>query len=92
MGKKMTDIFEITNDLPNEVKSNLVSLEKNRIDNLLIDLLTIAKRPLTLNELIVGLYRKYNVQIDRAKITAKLYRMVANKQLIKPTKSLYALE
>lgn len=88
----MTDIFEITDDLPNEVKSNLACLEKNRIDNLLIDLLTIAKRPLTLNELIVGLYRKYNVQIDRAKLTAKLYRMVANKRVIKPTKTLYALE
>lgn len=87
----MNDIFEITEDLPDEVKSNLVGIEKNRVDNLLIDLLTIAKRPLTLDELIVGLYRKYNVQIDRAKITAKLYRMVANQRVIKPTKSLYSL-
>lgn len=87
----MTDIFEITNDLPDEIKANLTSLKKTNIDKLVIGLLAFAKRPLTINELVVGLYRKHEMQIDRAKLIAVIYRLVANKKIVKQSKTLYAI-
>lgn len=75
------DIFDLTNlsDLPEEIKAfAAVKERKKKADEYaeqISKLFAIAKRPLTLSEMIVGLYRQFNVKIRRKALTMKLFYM-----------------
>ena len=62
----MTDLFDLKNveDLPEKIRDYVKEKEpKQTVYTMIVELFKIAKRPLTLSEIIVGLYRKYNKQI-----------------------------
>lgn len=82
---------ELLADLPEEVRSELSLSEADKFDAQATVLLSLAKRPLSLNELIVGFYRKYGVHYKRPSITARLYRMLNNQAIVSPSKGLYSL-
>lgn len=85
----MTDLFDITNvdDLPEKIK-NSVSVQtgkrRNTVESKIMELFSIAKRPLTRNEILAGLYRQFNHIIDRQKLTIVLSRAVKVNKTIKP--------
>lgn len=82
---------ELLADLPSEVRDELSLSEADKFDAQATTLLRLAKRPLSLNELIVGFYRKFGIQYKRPSITARLYRMLNNKAIVSPSKGLYSL-
>lgn len=82
---------ELLADLPSEVRDELSLSESDKFDAQATTLLHLARRPLSLNELIVGFYRKFGVQYKRPSITARLYRMLNNKAIVSPSKGLYSL-
>lgn len=82
---------ELLADLPSEVRDELSLSEADKFDAQATTLLRLARRPLSLNELIVGFYRKFGIQYKRPSITARLYRMLNNKAIVSPSKGLYSL-
>ena len=86
----MINIFEITDDLPDVLKSELTGVKETKIARL-IALLKIANRPLTLNEIIIGYYRKYNEVITRKKAIGILYQGT-RRGLVVHTASGYTLQ
>lgn len=73
------DIFDLTNlsDLPEEIQAfATVKERKKKADEFaeqISKLFAIAKRPLTLSEMIVGLYRQFNVKIGRKALMMKFF-------------------
>lgn len=62
----MTDLFDLKNveDLPEKIRDYVKEKEpKQTLYTMIVELFKIAKRPLTISEIMVGLYRKYNKQI-----------------------------
>ena len=90
-----SDLFYINplelDDLPEELRKELSVSDSDLYDAQVLELLRIAKRPISLNELMIALYRKYEVQHKRAAITARLYRLVNNEQIASPVKGTYTL-
>lgn len=78
------EIFDLknTDDLPKELKiigrSNRFGENTNKILNLFY-----IKEELTINEIIVGFYRKYNKVIDRNFLSKTLFNLCKRKQLKK---------
>lgn len=63
-------------DMPESLKNTLNINESDELDGQIIELLQIANRPLSIKELIVGLYKKYDVETpERNPFASKLYRM-----------------
>lgn len=69
-----TDIFNTDNleDIPEKIKKELSS---NETEKRILELFDIAKRPLNLDEITVGYYRKYGEIKSRNFFMNKLYRM-----------------
>ena len=83
----MTDLFDLKNveDLPEKVRGYVKEKEpKQTLYTMIVELFKIAKRPLTLSEIIVGLYRKYNKKIN--------YRYCCTQMLVFSYKSKYKIK
>lgn len=66
---------EISN-MSESLKNTLNINESDELDGQIIELLRIARRPLSIKELIVGLYKKFDVETpERNPFASKLYRM-----------------
>jgi len=73
----MTDIFDLEqlDDVPSEIQGTLQVTKRDEFETNLIELFSIANRPLNLDEVIVGYYRKFAVAKERTKINTKLNNM-----------------
>lgn len=73
------DIFNITNlsDLPEDMKKAVESRKYDEFEQKILELFHIANRPLSINEIMVALYRKYNVNKNRRQVMNKLYQMAS---------------
>ena len=81
---KVVDIFNITDlkGIPKSVVSNLRLCRKNETSKNIMELFEL-KRELNLNEIVIGLYKKFNLEKSRASITVSLTHLVSKKLLLK---------
>lgn len=78
-------------ELPEELRKEINLSGSDLYDAQILDLLKIAGRPLTLNELLLGAYRKFKVQHKRTALTARLYRLAGDNKVISLSKGVYTL-
>lgn len=73
----MTDIFSLDNldDLPVNLKAELKILSRDDFEKRVIELFLVANRPLNVDEVTVGLFRKFREERPRASVARKLYNM-----------------
>ena len=74
------DLFSFSesdiSSLPDTVRKTLNLSESDKLEGMILELIKIAGRPLSIRELIVGLYKKYQHEVeDRNGFASKLYRM-----------------
>jgi len=74
------DLFTLSQSELSEMPDSLLdALKLSKADELetkIIELIKIAGRPLSIKELIIGLYKKYNYEVpERNPFASKLYRM-----------------
>ena len=85
--KQSKSIFDVSNinDLPDQIKKDLDQLRKKpkkfSIRRNLIELLNIAERSLSLEEIVVGYYRHYNQSPRAHSIYAAICKLVKNTSL-----------
>lgn len=77
---KQEDLFSFSESdisaLPESVINTLNLSKSNKLESQIIELIKIAKRPLSVKELIIALYKKYNYEVlERNRFATKLYRM-----------------
>lgn len=82
------DLFSISEadltNLPETVLKSLNLSEGEILESQIVELIKIAKRPLSVKELIVGLYKKYRYEVpNRNQFASKLYRM-SNSGILSP--------
>lgn len=77
--------------LPDDLVKELAISRANKDDAQIIKLLRIAQRPLNISEVMIGLYRKFDVQPKRTGLSARLYRMASRGELTNVEKGVYAL-
>ena len=83
----MSDIFDLncTEDLPFKVKKD------PSVREMLLDLLAMANRPLSITELRVGLYRKYDKEIDNSQVSTRLAGLVRDGKVIRAAERRFRL-
>ncbi|HET6906556.1 MAG TPA: hypothetical protein VFH52_06385 [Rhodanobacteraceae bacterium] len=90
-----SDLFAIDpfdlDGLPEDLVSELTISRADQEDAQIIQLFRIAQRPLNINEVMVGLYRKFDVRQKRTAVSARLYRMAARGELVNVEKGVYSL-
>lgn len=90
-----SDLFAIDpfdlDGLPEELVSELAISKADQEDAQIIQLFRIAQRPLNINEVMVGLYRKFEVRQKRTALSARLYRMASRGELVNVEKGVYSL-
>lgn len=73
------DLFDLDpfklDEIPAEFLKELKISKAETADAQIVALLRIAKRPLTISEIMIGLYRKFGEQHKRAALSSRLYRM-----------------
>lgn len=62
--------------LPAEFVADLKAGRDNEPETQILELMEIARRPVSIDELKVALYRKFNVEHKRNSLASRLYRMV----------------
>jgi hypothetical protein len=77
--------------LPEEFRSEITISDGDKQDAQVVELLRIANRPLALNELLVGCWRKYEVQHKRNQLTARLYRLARRGDIFVVGKGTYSI-
>ena len=92
----MSDILK-QDDLPDEIKSQLVSRRGIHADGLPAKCMAVAKeigRPCSINEMLIGLWNKYQLQADRKRVSSMISTHKAFKRTTekRAEPSLYALE
>lgn len=78
-------------EFPDELVNELAISRADQEDAQIVQLFRIARRPLNINEVMVGLFRKFQVQSKRTALSARLYRMASRGDLSNPEKGIYAL-
>ena len=70
----MSDLFDLCNieDIPEEIK---IELNKDPFADHIIELFDIAKRELSVDQVTVGYYRRFNEIKTKRQIMTKLYNM-----------------
>lgn len=74
MTEELFDIFNL-DDLPEDMKREVESKRMDEFERKILELFELAKRPLSIDEVMVGLYRKYGVQKNHRQVMNKLYQM-----------------
>ena len=70
----MSDILK-QDDLPDEIKNQLVSRRGIHADGLPAKCMAVAKeiaRPFSINEMLIGLWNKYQLQADRKRVSSMI--------------------
>lgn len=93
-----TELFntERIDDLPPEMQQQVGKGRLDTFERQIIDLFEIAGRPLSIDEVMVALYRKYKVEKKRRQVLNKLYQMSSSKsgatiETIQGKKGIYQL-
>ena len=75
------DLFSINpldlEGLDEDVRDELSLSESDILDAQLIQLLNIAGRPLDLNEIIIGSFRKFKTKYKRPQLTARIHKLIS---------------
>ena len=74
MSEKLFDIFNL-DDLPDEMKREVENKRMDEFERKILELFELAKRPLLIDEVMVGLYRGYGIQKNHRQVMNKLYQM-----------------
>ena len=88
----MTDLFDLKNteDLPEKLREYVKEKEKKPLCTMVCELFKIAKRPLSVAEIVVALYRKFNYEIKYSYCTIKMLAFSRNpKNHIKKISSIF---
>lgn len=80
------ELFEITDDLPEVIKKQLVKNKERKI----IELLNI-KSPLSYDQIIVGMFRKFNKTVTRHSVRNSCHYLEKDKLIVKVSKGVYRL-
>lgn len=84
------DVFSL-DEIPKELEPQIRSVGLRGKRDQVIGLLRLAGRPLTINEILVGLYRKHGIVEKRGNLDARLYRMKHAGEIANPSTGFYAL-
>ena len=84
------DPFDLS-ELPTELVEELSISAADHQDAQIIQLMRLAKRPLSINEILVGLFRKFGQQHKRNPLSARLYRIAQKGDIVSVDKGVYAL-
>lgn len=71
-------------DVPDEVVEELKISRADKADAEVLELFRLANRPLTISEVLIGLFRRFKVADKRAAVNARLYRL-AQSGLLEPS-------
>lgn len=74
MSENLFDMFNL-DDLPEDMKKEVVSKRMDEFERKILELFELAKRPLLIDEVMVGLYRGYGIQKNHRQVMNKLYQM-----------------
>ncbi len=88
LGRRLGDL----GDLPEELRSQLQATKKDELENQIIQVLDeLYQGMANIDEILVGLYRKYEVNQKRQFIANKLYRMTQDELIysVKGKKGVY---
>ena len=89
------DLFRIdpydVSDLPEELVNELTIPKSDNDEVRMVHLLRLAGRPLSINEIMVGLFRKFGDVSKRTTVNSRLYRMANKGDLVSMEKGVYAL-
>ncbi len=95
MNQSADDLFSINpldlEGLDQEVADELSLSDGDIFDAQIKQLLQIAGRPLDLNELIIGSFRKFNTKYKRAQLTARIHKLVSKGLIEVEGKGVYKL-
>lgn len=95
MALDQADLFALDpfalDEFPDDLVNELAISRADQEDAQIVQLFRIARRPLNINEVMVGLFRKFQVQSKRTALSARLYRMASRGDLSNPEKGVYAL-
>lgn len=89
-GLFVIDPFDL-GDLPSELVEQLAIPQSDQDDAKIVRLLRLAQRPLSINEVMVALYRRFGEVQKRNAVNARLYRMTQRGDLLKLEKGVYTL-
>jgi hypothetical protein len=80
-----TNIFELDpfhlGDIPDDLVEELKISRADKADAQILELFKFAGRQLTISEVLIGLFRKFNISEKRTAISARLYRLTQANQL-----------
>lgn len=79
MNEKLKDVGKrigSLDDLPEELKKQLQIAKIDDLEEKIIEIIKDFDKIANLDEILVGLYRKYEIIQDRAYLANKMYRMV----------------
>lgn len=87
----MSNIFDltITNDLPPELQKTINRKTNRPITGIIIDLFNIKSR-LSLNEILVGLYRKHNILHPKGWLANHIYNLKKRNILVRNEDGTYS--
>ncbi len=73
----MPDIFDLQylDDIPDSLKDELIATKTNELSGDILSLFEIKKGNLNIDEIMVALYRKYQIKMTRRKVNTKLHNM-----------------
>lgn len=79
-------------DLPQELRKQLQSRNKDEIELKLFDIINDLEGIATLDEVLVGYYRKYSDVLKKSFLTNRLYRMIKNGVIVSDKKGIYKIK
>ncbi len=87
VGKRLGNL----SDLPEELKKQLQATKTDELERQILEVLSELEGIGNIDEILVGLYRKYTVIQDRAFLSNKMYRMAKSGHLksVKGKKGVY---
>ncbi len=92
----MKNLFDINDlsDLPEDMRKDVESRRLDDFESKILDLFEIANRELTIDEVMIALFRKFSLIKNRRQVMNKLYQMGNPKtgRLVSVKKGLYKLK
>lgn len=91
MSDENENIFSLCgDDLPQSIKDQLIESPSKKLDDKVFSLFQIADR-LSINDVIVGLYRQYGIELTRPEANARLYRLTKRRLIFSLKKGIWEL-
>lgn len=93
MAENLFDLNDLS-DLPEDMRKDVESRRLDDFESKILDLFEIANRQLTIDEVMIALFRKFSLRKNRRQVMNKLYQMGNPKtgRLISVKKGVYKLK